>query len=309
MKYTLNPAMSINETLKKCVPGDQIYLENGIYNEKVEIDIDNITIIGQDEDNVIIQNHDFYHKIMADYNECNTFRTFTLYVGSNNVKLSNLTIKNTSVPSKRYGQAVALHVDGDNFKAENITLDSAQDTLFTGPLPRNLIEKYKGFLKDKFRKTNTPKHIFENCTIKGDVDFIFGCAIALFKDCTIVSINRNSNDGPNGFVAAPAHREYDEYGYLFLNCDLIAEAGVKDVYLARPWRDYGCAAFIDCNLGNHINKPGFDKWGNTNRDKTARFYEYSQDVDLSERVKWSHQFTEAEAKDYVDKFLKIVEYK
>ncbi|MGM9969892.1 MAG: hypothetical protein ACI35S_05795 [Anaeroplasma sp.] len=37
MQYILNDSLSINETLKKCIPGDIIYLKKGVYKEKVEI--------------------------------------------------------------------------------------------------------------------------------------------------------------------------------------------------------------------------------------------------------------------------------
>ena len=64
MEYKINSSESINKTLEKCKPGDTIFLKNGIYNEKVEIRVDNLTIIGESRDNTIIANKDYYHKIM-----------------------------------------------------------------------------------------------------------------------------------------------------------------------------------------------------------------------------------------------------
>ncbi|MGM9969893.1 MAG: pectinesterase family protein [Anaeroplasma sp.] len=308
MQYILNDSLSINETLKKCIPGDIIYLKKGVYKEKVEIMTDSIQLIGEDKNSTIITNHDFYHKIMPDNNECNTFRTYTLYAGCNNITIKNITIKNSSVPSSKYGQAVALHADGNNFVCENVILESAQDTLFTGPLPDDLIERHNGFLNDIFRKNKPSFQLYKNCIIKGDVDFIFGCAQALFIKCDLISINK-ANTKPDGYICAPAHSFEAKYGYLFYKCNLLHQENVDDVYLARPWRDYGTAAFIDCNLGNHINKKGFDKWNNTNRDKTARFYEYTTNQDLSLRESWVKILNKSEAQKYLHDYFEYVGYK
>ena len=47
-------------------------------------------------------------------------------------------------------------------------------------------------------------------------------------------------------------------------------------------------------MDDHISPKGFNKWETSNRDKTARFYEYTENVDLSEREKWAHMLTKEE---------------
>ena len=225
---------------------------------------------------------------MPDYNECNTFRTWTFYVGGDNVKLSNLTIKNSSIPSSRYGQAVALHVDGDYFTAEEINIISAQDTLFTGPLPRDLQERHKGFLEDTFRRDRKSYQKYINCYIEGDVDFIFGGANATFKNCTIVSLYRAplrdmttiSKEPPatyveqavQGFVCAP-NTPKGESGLHFIDCNFITDRCPDgSVYLARPWRPYGAAVFENCTFGPHIHPDLFAGWKDVHTlEPTARF--------------------------------------
>lgn len=307
MKYILNAGDSINSAIKKCLPGDVIFLKNGIYKEKIEILVPGISLIGESQDYTIITNHDFYHKIMSDYNECNTFRTYTCYVEADNVTISNLTIENSSTPSYKYGQAVALQVHGTNFLCQNVTLQSAQDTLFTGPLPKDLQKRHENFLPKGFLKGNPSIQKYKNCIIKGDVDFIFGCATALFEECNIISLYRKTNAfETNGYVCAPAHEQTSPFGYLFYKCNITGEKDVHNVYLARPWRDYGCAAFIECNIGNHITPLGFNKWGNTNRNQTARFYEYTLNIDISKRESWVKLLTSAEAKQYVKDFYNYI---
>jgi pectinesterase len=305
MIHKISNKTSINETLAKCVDGDTIMLEPGIYKEKIEIYTSNISIIGLDKNNTIITNDDYYHKIMSDYNECNTFRTYSVYVGGNNVRFSNLTIENSSIPSKKYGQAVALHVTGNNFICEDCIIRSAQDTIFTGPLPKDLIERHKDYILNPLHTKGLPsKQHYKKCLIVGDVDFIFGCATAFFEECTIKSVARikNNPQEPDGYICAPSHPKELEYGYLFYKCDIICEDNVTNVFLGRPWRDYGTAAFIKCNLGNHINPLGFDKWVE-GRDKTARFYEYTENCNLNERQPWANILSEHEALLYFDNFI------
>lgn len=310
MIYTIDNKISINDSLKKLNDGDTLFLKNGIYVEKVIVFNKNIIIEGESQDNVIITNHDWYTKIMPDFNECNTFRTYTLLVIGDNVKISNLTIENSSIPSSKYGQAVALYVDGNNFYASNVSLKSAQDTLLTGPIPKDLMERYKGFLPEYQLEDKKSNQIYENCKIYGDVDFIFGCAQALFINSDIISIKRENAKDKTGYISAPAHPKDDKYGYLFYNCNMISEDNENDgaIYLSRPWRDYGTAAFINCKYSNHISKLGFNKWNNTNRDKTARYYEYNES-DLSNREKWVTILNKTEADNYVKEFFDIVGYK
>ena len=306
MIYKITNNDSISNTLNMCKQGDTIYLKNGVYKEKIKIFADGITIVGEDKEKTIIENHDYYHKIMEDHNECNTFRTYTLFVGANNVTIKNLTIKNTSVPSNVYGQAVALHADGNNFKCENVILTSAQDTLFTAPLPPNLLIKYKGFLPDYEITGKHNKQIYDKCIIEGDVDFIFGGATVLFNECEIRSIKRNKNLGDEGYLCAPSHNPDIKYGYLFYKCNLTHEEGAKNIFLSRPWRDYGLAAFIDCNIGDHIKPEGFSNWPKTDRYNTARYFEYSPNYDTSNRVKWAKILSKDEAINYYNEFIKYL---
>ena len=299
---TVDTKMSINDVINNAKSGDTIYIKKGIYKEKVVINKDNIKIIGENPDETIITNDDYFHKILDDGNEANTFRTYTCLVLGNNVSISNLTIQNTSLPSSKYGQAVALHVCGNNFNCEKVSLKSAQDTLFTGPLQEDLIKRYTGFLLKEQLKPEFTTQIYKNCKIYGDTDFIFWSSQAFFFKCDIISIGK-------GFLAAPAHSNEMKYGYLFYKCNLISSGDAKGTYFGRPWRDYGCAAFIDCKVGGHIDPRGFNKWDNTNRDKTARFYEYSPNVDISKREKWVNELTEIEAKNYLDNYLNYINYK
>lgn len=303
MEYIINNTQSINELLKTIEPNSTIILNDGIYNEKIELNVNYITIKALNKHKAILSNNDYYHKIMPNNNECNTFGTYTLFVGSNNVTLQDIIIENTATPSYIYGQAVALHVIGTHFLCDNCIIRSAQDTLFTGPLPKDLSIRYKGFYpEDKLKQAPSIQH-YKNCQIIGDVDFIFGCATTLFEECEIITIPRKDNG--ICYVSAPAHAVDCPYGYLFYKCTLKGSVE-NSTYLARPWRDYGKAAFINCVLDKHIKPEGFNKWDNTNRDKTAEFIEYTPNHDLNNREKWVSIIDENKAINYVCEFIKYM---
>lgn len=290
MQYIATKDTNLQQLFDSAKDGSTILLDEGVYRQKVEISKP-LTIVGKGEKTQIVWD-DYAKKIGDDGLELVTFRTYTIAVCADNVTLKNLTIVNDSGNSPQKGQEVALTVYGDNFLAENCTLVSEQDTLFCGPLPDDLIDRYDGFLKDKLRKKQKCKQVFSNCTIKGTVDFIFGCGDTLFESCNIV-YRKDTRTG--GFVVAPAHAESQNIGFVFYKCNFDGEMGVEkqSIFLARPWRDYGKASYINCQYGEHITPLGFDKWNDTNRDKTARFAEFG--TTQQGRVAWSKILSQEDA--------------
>ncbi|MBQ8772135.1 MAG: pectin esterase [Clostridia bacterium] len=297
MQYFATQDTNLQQLFDGAQDNSTIYLEEGTYRQKVEIN-KSLTIIGKGANTVIVWD-DYAKKIGEDGLELVTFRTYTVSVCADNVTLKNLTIANDSGDSPTKGQEVALTVYGDNFVAENCTFVSEQDTLFCGPLPDDLIERYDGFLKDKLRKSIKCKQIYTNCTLKGTVDFIFGCGDCLFENCTIV-YRKDSRKG--GFIVAPAHAESQQIGMVFYNCNFTKEEGVLEhsIYLARPWRDYGKTSFVNCHYDSHVTPLGFDKWNDTNRDKTARFAEYGNTQ--AGRVSWSKILSTSQAQQLLAYF-------
>lgn len=258
-----------------------IVVKPGIYHEKLVIPSwkKNITIVGEDKDKTVITNDDYSGKPfpMKDFTgnpKYSTYTSYTVLVQGNDCSLENLTVENSA---GRVGQAVALMVEGDRFKAKNVNLFGHQDTLYTA--------------KDV-------DNFFENCTITGTTDFIFGEATAVFKDCTIKSL-------ANSYITAASTKKNQQYGYVFINCQLIAAEGVNEVYLGRPWRSYAKTVFINCDLGKHIIPPGWDAWPGdplfADKDKTAFYAEYGNKgagADVSKRVKWAKILKHSEAKRY-----------
>lgn len=136
-------------------------------------------------------------------------RSVFLVENCDNLVLENLTLENTySIPSHK-GQAEAIYFnDGSNSRKltiESCNLLSWQDTFLT-----------KG------------KVWVHGSLIAGHVDYIWGYPdVCLFEDCEIRS-------RAGGYIVQ-ARVPSGCKGFVFLNCKLTAESGVKDgsMYLAR----------------------------------------------------------------------------
>lgn len=263
---------NLSEILSSAAPGEHIVLPEGEFRIKCMIETPGLTLTGAGADKTRVVWDDYAKKLDEQGREYVTFRTWTLAVCADDVTMRSLAVVNDALHPELKGQEVALTVYGDNFLMEDCRLTSTQDTLFLGPLPDDLIDRYDGFLADELRLRRPCRQRFVNCLIEGTVDFIFGCGEAVFDHCEIRSLNDVRG---HGFTAAPSHELRQERGFLFKSCRFTREDGVADgsIYLARPWRDYGLCEFEDCRYGPHISPLGFDKWNDTERDKTCRFYE------------------------------------
>jgi pectinesterase len=203
-----------------------------------------------------------------------------------------------------------LYSDFEKVTCKNVHFKGHQDTLFLSPLPDQEREA-DGF---KGPRQNTPRimttQYFENCIIEGDIDFIFGGADAVFKDCTILSLYRpplssiieetpacgseadqsllqkalaekrsghsfrltSAGVPVQGFVCAPCTPP-DGNGFHFIHCDFTTDCCPDgSVYLARPWRPYAKVTFEDCSFGPHIAPEKFAGWNDIHIvEPTAKF--------------------------------------
>lgn len=199
-----------------------------------------------------------------------------LVVAGDDFSAENLTIQNTSGD---HGQALALRVDGDRERFENCRILGWQDTLMI----------------------NNGRDYFTNCYVAGRVDFIYGSATAVFDHCEIHSRN-------GGHVTAASTPEDRPYGFVFLDCRLTGDSqpwinpggtpanpsAHPMADLGRPWRPYASVAYINCWLGDQIKPAGWNNWGKTSNEQTARYSEYGSmgpGANPDARVKWAHPLT------------------
>ncbi len=256
-----------------------IFIKKGIYQEKVVVPSwkTKIYLLGEDKDATIISYNDYSGKAYPggkdqfQKDKYTTYTSYTLLVQGADFKAENLTIENTA---GRVGQAVALHIEADRAVIKNCKLLGNQDTLYVA--------------------TEESRQYFKDCYIEGTTDFIFGEATVLFQHCTIKSLT-------NSYITAAATSPRQSYGFVFVNCDLIADTSAKKVYLGRPWRPNAKTVFIHCKMDSHIVKEGWDNWRNPENEKTVLYAEFESSgagANARERVKWSKQLSGKEAKQY-----------
>ncbi|WP_293308655.1 pectinesterase family protein [Pedobacter sp. UBA5917] len=261
----------------------KIYVKKGTYREKLIIPSwkTRISFIGEDTEQTIITFDDYSGKPNPTGKDIfgnakfSTYTSFTVLVQGNDIHFENLTIINAA---GRVGQAVALHVEGDRFTAKNCRFLGNQDTLYAA--------------------VENSRQYYQHCYIEGTTDFIFGKATVVFQDCTIKNLS-------DSYVTAASTSAQQKFGFVFLNCGLIADPSVTKAYLGRPWRPYAKTVFINSNLGKHILPEGWSAWKGDkmfpDKELTAFYAEYNnkgEGASPKTRLPWTKQLTDKEAKNY-----------
>src|SRR5262249_57470329 len=95
------------------------------------------------------------------------------------------------------------------------------------------------------------RQYFSECYIEGNVDFIFGDALAYFDRCEIHAL-------PHAQIfltAQSKHYAEEKSGYVFDHCRITAAPDTK-VYLGRPWRAYSTVVFLNTDMPAEIVAEG-----------------------------------------------------
>lgn len=250
-----------------------IHVGPGIYKERLVINQNNISLIGNDATRTIITYSDGAFDLLSDGDKRGTFRTPSVFIDADNFYACNISFYNEAGQGDVAGQALAMYADGNHLIFENCRFDGFQDTLFTAPLP--LKEMQPGGFKGP--KENAPRkhgrHLYKNCYIAGNVDFIFGSATAYFENCEIFMKNREGD--VKGYAVAPSTYQNCEYGYVFERCNFTSDCPEKSAYLGRPWRNYAKAVILNSKIGAHIKPEGWHDWNKKDAWDTIFFAEYN----------------------------------
>jgi pectinesterase len=191
-------------------------------------------------------------------------------------------------------QGVALLLQGDEQAFQNCDFLGYQDTLYT-----------KG-----------GRDYFNDCTLSGDIDYIFANGTDVFNNCTL----NLDGDHSGGDIVAPSTDKRTSNGFVFLNCTITANsvhgnpildpndaanvngAAAGSMYLGRPWGwtqtgGDASAVFINTMMSSAIKSVGWLAWDSNetqanyintggqitnsgNPAEDARFAEYNS-MDLS----------------------------
>ena len=254
----------------------KIFVKQGIYREVITVDASksNILLVGENEDNTIIQFDNHAGVRLPNGDTLNTWTCATAFIYGNDFQAQHISFSNQA--GFNAGQAVALRIEGSRASFYNCKMLGFQDVLF---LSGNGVKQY-----------------FEDCYIEGTTDFIFGAATAMFQNCTIHS-KKNSH------VTAASTNSIIPYGFVFKQCKLTGDTLLNKVSLGRPWSPTASVTYIDCWLGKHIIEEGWNNWKNSANEATARYSEYNSTgpgANPSKRAAWTKQLT----KDQVSNFTK-----
>ena len=252
-----------------------VLIRAGEYRERVVVHKDHVRLLGEDPERTAVVWNGCANDQYEDGTVKGTFLSATLTVTGRNVEVENLTVRNDAGDGRLVGQAVAVYAAGDRGVWRNCRLIACQDTLFCGPvrLPNTLEElgERRGHAEEHIRVEGGPltssRQYFENCLIRGDVDFIFGSYRCWFEGCTLFM---NSRGGY--YTAANTNRD-QPFGFVFHRCLLTGECEAGAGYLGRPWRKYARTLFLECEMDGHVAPEGFCDW-DADRVVTDRYGEW-----------------------------------
>jgi pectinesterase len=244
-----------------------IHIAPGTYKELIYVQREKgfFRLVGDNPTNTILT-FDLYAGLTnAEGRPIGTFKTPSTTVDADDFTAENLTFENSAGP---VGQALALRVDGDRARFRNCRFLGWQDTILL----------------------NRGRQYFENCYIAGLVDFIFGAATAWFENSEI-----HARRG--GYLTAASTPEDAPFGFVFSNCRITGEPGVK-TYLGRPWRIYAGTIFLNTEMSEAVRPEGWNDWNKPETHTTARYAEFNSTgpgANPGARVAWAKQLTEAAA--------------
>lgn len=264
---------TLTEAVAACAAAPEepvrFFIRHGIYEERPFIELADYIIEGEYRNATVITASVGGRDPWPGEAKTGTFRSQTLFLGGGKAVVRNLTVQNNAGDGAKVGQAVAVYADASRVLMEDVNLYGNQDTLFTAPLPLQEREK-NGF---RGPRENAPRldtrQYYQDCTIAGNIDFIFGGANAVFDGCRIVPVRHRSDVSYITAANTPAGKP----GYLFAGCTVQGDCPAGSVYLGRPWRANASVFWLDCALSGEISPAGWDNWNDAANECTARFGE------------------------------------
>ena len=245
----------------------------GNYNEKVEVNMPNVSIIGAGAESTVL----WYDALNGalDPGGSTTYSTdgsatISIRESATGFYAENITFKNYWNTQELYEQskliagsgtqAVAALVQADMAKFVNVHFTSYQDTLYA----------------------QVGRQYYENCYIEGRTDYVFGYnATAYFTNTELHTILGDSEKN-GGYVVSTKGLadgiDVDgiEYGYIFNDCTFTADEGVTPgtVSLARGWDENMRVVIMNSDISGAYSK---EAYGDTSSEKNDRYGKMNAD--------------------------------
>jgi pectinesterase len=235
-----------------------------------------------------------------------TWKSASVMVSGDDFYAENLTIENSferehPKPGTN-AQAVALFATGDRQVYRHVRFLGYQDTLYADSKTCHLAPAQQGGAPipavEAPQACAAARQYYEDCYIEGHVDFIFGDAKAVFKNCEIHALAHSMDTLTAQSKVYPA----EDSGYLFLDCTVTGEEGAVNILMGRPWRTYSTVVFVNTDFKAKLNPAGWQEWGGRLTSSYYAEYKSHGDAgDVAQRLEGTHQLTDAEAAKYTTK--------
>jgi pectin methylesterase-like acyl-CoA thioesterase len=219
----------------------------------------------------------------------------TVTVDGDDFSAENITFENdfnrTHEQTGVGSQAQALNLGGDRNVLRDVRVLGNQDTLYIGA---------KGCGKAAGQTCTPARSYFKDCFVSGNVDFIYGDGKVVFEDCEI----RNTAHANGGYITAQGkHYAEQDSVFVFNHCRLTVDPGVGPVFLGRPWRSFANVAYLNTEMGKHIDPAGWREWhpSETHSLETAFYAEFRSSGpggSAAAREPFSKQLSAEEAKKF-----------
>ena len=254
---TISSAIQKAHTLNAENP--TVLVKPGTYDEKLRINIANLTLAGVTDPNyTILEWHASRNDKVPEGDKTTTKTPGSVYGISDcatinvtkkalNFQVVNMTLKNTydptQHPEEKHTDSPVMTISGDGSSFWNCRFEG-HDTVINGKYGR---QYYNG------------------CYIEGGSDIVAGGASQVFENCEIRSLMYRPKK-TKGYITKSATAA-SMRGILFYKCDFTADDQIPNcVYLGRPshpssaTEEIKCeVVFRECNLGKHIKKDGWTK--------------------------------------------------
>ena len=230
--------------------------------------------------------------------------------GMDKTILTSANGKNTIGSSKDLRDYATLAVFADDFYAQGLTIQNAGGkaagqalALFvSGDRQTYYRCKVSGY-QDPHRSKKDTRSYYRDCIIEGAVDYIYAGGTCWFEQCELHCV-------AGGYITAPEDINISTtaedgtkiwLGFIFNRCTVTKADGMADhsVSLGRCWGAEKCGSlFMHCQLNNVIKATGWETMGG-NDGANSYYGEYqnmngNQLADVSGRISWSHQLTDAD---------------
>ncbi|GAB2944301.1 hypothetical protein GCM10027048_06330 [Hymenobacter coalescens] len=252
-----------------------IFIKKGTYKEKLNLGKKQnfVKLVGESLEETILQYDDYNGRVVEGATEpLGTSEASSFRVFADDFSAENLTFQNTAGLA---GQAPAMWVYGDKAQFRNCRFLGYRDTLYV-----------YGYGSRQY---------YKNCYIEGTTDYILGAGTAWFEDCTLFC-------KPKGTcIMAPSTPDTVTFGYVFQRCKIVGDAPEASYFLARPWKPFGKAVFLNCEMSAVIKAKGWDHWGKEENKQDAFFAEFKSKgpgAAPKQRALWSKQLNPQQAALY-----------